>query len=137
MKIAVAVDGSENALRAANYALMLVEKLAEAQLEIISVSDYKRAEEEQVILQSPRNLSLHQEKVVQPVIDKANEAEINSHVVLLTGHPVEEIVNYVNANQVSHLILGSRGLNTMQEMVLGSVSRQVMELANCPVTIIK
>ncbi|MGM0899696.1 MAG: universal stress protein [Bacillota bacterium] len=35
------------------------------------------------------------------------------------------------------IIIGSRGLNALQSMVLGSVSHKVMKRASCPVMIVK
>ena len=35
------------------------------------------------------------------------------------------------------VIAGSRGLNTLQEMVLGSVSHKIAKRVKCPVMIIK
>ncbi|WP_255407588.1 universal stress protein [Sporosarcina sp. P20a] len=43
----------------------------------------------------------------------------------------------MQTENVEQLVLGSRGMNIMQEVALGSVSRSVMEQANCPVTIVK
>ncbi|WP_432813984.1 universal stress protein [Sporosarcina aquimarina] len=39
-----------------------------------------------------------------------------------------------NAN---HLVIESRGLNCVQEMMLGSVKHKMIKEAKCPVTIIK
>jgi nucleotide-binding universal stress UspA family protein len=35
------------------------------------------------------------------------------------------------------MIIGSRGLNSLQEMVLGSVSYKVIKRVQCPVLIVK
>ena len=35
------------------------------------------------------------------------------------------------------VIIGSRGLNSLQEMVLGSVSHKVVKRVKCPVHIVK
>lgn len=56
---------------------------------------------------------------------------------MLKGHPSQEIIKYVNEQSINQLVIGSRGLNVFQEMVLGSVSHKVMKHANCPVTIVK
>ncbi|MCY8631696.1 universal stress protein, partial [Bacillus spizizenii] len=53
------------------------------------------------------------------------------------GEPGPTIVSYANENQFDMLIVGSRGLNSLQEMVLGSVSHKVAKRANCPVLIVK
>ncbi len=137
MKIAVAVDGSKHAIRAAEYALSLLKNEQQAELEVISVTDYNRVEDEQLLLQSPKSLSLYQDRIVRPVVELAEKAGVKTTVTLLRGNPDEEIIKHLNTEDVEQLVLGSRGMNIMQEMVLGSVSRSVMEKANCPVTIVK
>ena len=47
------------------------------------------------------------------------------------------IVEYTNKNQFDVVVIGSRGLNALQEMVLGSVSHKIAKRANCPVLIVK
>ena len=137
MKIAVAVDGSQHAIRAAEYALTLLKNVEDAELEVISVTDYNKVEDEQLLLQSPKSLSLYQDRIVRPVVEMAEKAGIKTTVTLLRGNPDEEIIKHLHTEEVEQLVLGSRGMNMMQEMVLGSVSRNVMEKANCPVTIVK
>ena len=137
MKIAVALDGSKHAIRAAEYALSLLKNEQQAELEVISVTDYNRVEDEQLLLQSPKSLSLYQDRIVRPVVELAEKAGVKTTVTLLRGNPDEEIIKHLNTEDVEQLVLGSRGMNIMQEMVLGSVSRSVMEKANCPVTIVK
>ena len=58
-------------------------------------------------------------------------------VTILKGEPGPEIVAYVNERNVDIVVLGSRGLNGLQEMVLGSVSHKVMKRVNCPALIVK
>ncbi|ARF17065.1 universal stress protein [Sporosarcina ureae] len=137
MKIAVAVDGSEHAFRAAKYALTLLENVQDAELEVISVTDYNKVEDEQLLLQNLKSLSLYQDRIVRPVVELAEEAGVKTKITLLRGNPDQEIINHLQTEKVGQLVLGSRGMNIMQEVVLGSVSRSVMEKANCPVTIVK
>lgn len=53
MKIAVAVDGSNNVLRAVEHAIMVAQYLPEAHLEIIIIADYNKAKDERLLAQSP------------------------------------------------------------------------------------
>lgn len=137
MKIAVAIDGSENALRAARHAIVLTEHLPEAYLEIIYVADYNKAKDERLLSQSPESLSLKREQKVNPILSLAKTAGVKAKVTMLKGNPSQELITYVNGNEIDQLILGSRGLNVFQEMILGSVSHKVMKHVNCPVTIVK
>lgn len=137
MKIAVAVDGSENALRAAKHATMLATYLPDAHLEIIYVADYKKAVDDRLLAQNPEGLALKREQLVHPILAIAEEAGIKTHTTILKGNPSQEIITYVNTEKIDKLVLGSRGLNAFQEMVLGSVSHKVMKHVDCPMTIVK
>ncbi|PID14871.1 universal stress protein [Sporosarcina sp. P34] len=137
MKIAVAIDGSEHAFRAAKYALTLLKDAQDAELEVISVTDYNKVEDEQLLLQNLKSLSLYQDRIVRPVVELADKVGVKTSITLLRGKPDLEIIKYLQTANVEQLVLGSRGMNIMQEVVLGSVSRSVMEQANCPVTIVK
>lgn len=137
MKLAVAVDGSDNALRAAKHAVMLAKHLPEVHLEVIYVVDYNKAKDDRLLTQSPESLVLKREQVVHSVLELAKSVNVEVQFTKLRGNPSHEIVKYVNGKSVDQLIIGSRGLNTFQEMILGSVSHKVMKLVKCPVTIVK
>lgn len=137
MKIAVAIEGSDNAFRAAEHAVLLASYLPEAHLEIIYVVDYNKVKDELLLSQSQESLLLKREQKVHPVVELAKQAQIKAKIITLKGNPSSEIIQYVNATSVDKLVLGSRGLNALQEMVLGSVSHKVMKHVNCPVTIVK
>ncbi|MCM3711838.1 universal stress protein [Sporosarcina luteola] len=137
MKIAVAIDGSENALRAAKHAITLAQHFPEAQLEFIFVADYNKAKDERLLSQSEESLLLKRKQKVDPVLELARNAGVIAKLTMLKGDPSLEIIKYVNAESIDQLIIGSRGLSTFQEMILGSVSHKVMKHVNCPVTVVK
>lgn len=137
MKIAVAIDGSENALRAAKHAITLCKSLPDAHLEIIYVSDYNKAKDERLLSQSPESVTLKRNQKVLPIVELAKDVSVKTKITMLKGNPSQEIVKYVNSEEIDQLVIGSRGLNTFQEMVLGSVSHKVMKHVNCPITIVK
>lgn len=137
MKIAVAVDGSDNALRAAKHAILLAQYLPEAHLEIINVADHNKAKDEYLLAQSPESLALKREQKLNPIRDLAKSVGVEIKITMLKGNPSQEIIKYVKEQSIDQLVIGSRGLNAFQEMMLGSVSHKVMKHAHCPVTIVK
>ncbi|MGG0670808.1 universal stress protein [Sporosarcina koreensis] len=137
MKIAVAIDGSTNALRAAKHAITLAQHFPEAQLEFIYVADFNKAKDERLLSQSEESLQLKRKQKVDPVLELAHNAGVQAKMTMLKGDPSQEIIKYVNAEAIDQLVIGSRGLNTFQEMILGSVSHKVMKHVNCPVTVVK
>jgi nucleotide-binding universal stress UspA family protein len=137
MKIAVAIDGSENALRAARHAITLAQHFPGAQLEIIYVADYDKAKDERLLAQNEESLLLKRQQKIDPVLELAHRAGVKAKMTLLKGNPSQEIIKFVNDEAMDQLVIGSRGLNAFQEMVLGSVSHKVMKHVNCPVTVVK
>src|SRR5690625_310106 len=137
MKIAVAVDGSDNSLRAAKHAILLAQHLPDAHLEIINVADYSKVKDEHLLAQNVEGLALKREKKIHPIRELAESVKVEIKITMLKGNPSKEIIKYVKDHGIDQLVIGSRGLNTFQEMMLGSVSHKVMKHANCPVTVVK
>lgn len=53
------------------------------------------------------------------------------------GHPSEEIVAHARKLHCELIVMGSRGLSPVEEIVLGSVSDRVLRRAPCAVTIVR
>nr|WP_295971293.1 universal stress protein [uncultured Bacillus sp.] len=137
-KILLAADGSEHALRAAGKAAELAQLAGkDAVIEIIYVVDFE-TEKKDVL----RNIDLEgvkeeRKRRLQLTEGKITAAGVKSKTIILHGEPGPTVVSYANENQFDIVVLGSRGLNTLQEMVLGSVSHKVIKRVQCPVMIVK
>lgn len=136
-QILLAVDGSDHSLRAAKQAVKLASGSTESQVTIVFVADYDNAKNEVLHSGSSMELDLQRRKKLQPVEEKMAAASIRYKVEILHGTPGPAIVEYANKEGFDVLVIGSRGLNSLQEMVLGSVSHKVVKRANCPVLIVK
>ncbi len=134
MKIGVAIDGSQNALRAVEHAVKTAGMFPEAQLKMIYVVDFGTANDER---SSKEDRETIRQRVTEPAMELARQAQTNVELVIFEGEPAQGIVKYADASLLDHLVIGSRGLNVVQEMVLGSVSHKVIKEVKCPVTIIK
>ncbi|OXL85808.1 universal stress protein [Paenibacillus sp. SSG-1] len=72
---------------------------------------------------------------LQQAKSKLKSAGINAETVHLKGDPAHEILNYARDTEQQLIIIGSRGLRGIKEMMLGSVSHKVSQLSHCPVLI--
>lgn len=135
-KMLVAVDGSENSMRAAKHAAHIASLSENCSVTIIYVADYSKIQSD-VLYESLDQLKEENRKKVIPAEQIFQNKNIPYTVEILQGVPGQTIVNYANKQQFDILIIGSRGLNALQKMVLGSVSHKVVKGANCPVLVVK
>lgn len=85
------------------------------------------------ILNEMEKASLEQ---LQQAKSKLKSAGINPETIHLKGDPAHEILNYARDTEQQLIIIGSRGLRGIKEMMLGSVSHKVSQLSSCPVLIV-
>ncbi|KIL41665.1 hypothetical protein SD70_06000 [Gordoniibacillus kamchatkensis] len=58
-------------------------------------------------------------------------------VSVVSGIPEDEIVKFAASNGCDMIVVGSRGLSGLKELILGSVSHFVAQNADIPVLIVK
>lgn len=138
-KILVPVDGSDNALRAVHYAAGVAKENPAVQLELLHVLD-------PIALRSYATLSHEEVKKFQ--VEEAaaklrsaqqalDEAGVRYEVRSRIGSTPNEISHQVQESGCEAIIMGTRGMGPMANLVIGSVATQVVHLVSVPVTLIK
>ena len=135
--ILLAWDGSEHSTRAVDKAIEIAKCDTESKVVVVYVADTSKAKSE--VLQNWNSVDITgtKEQRLRNIEDKVKKAEIQYEIKMLQGEPGPAIVEYTNKNKFDVVVVGSRGLNALQEMVLGSVSHKVAKRANCPVLTVK
>lgn len=138
-EILVPVDGSDNGLRAVRHAIEMARVLGTevrlfyvfpgASVEIIGMAGMSRDDIDQAA-----------QAAAQRVFDKVH-AELGDAGVPVTdetsiGDPAEEIIRYTEDDEGVMVVMGRRGLNRMQSLLMGSVSEKVIRYARCPITVV-
>ncbi len=136
-KILLAWDGSEHSVRAANKAIEIATCTKDSEVVVVYVKDTDKSKSE--VLQNWNSIEITspKEERIKHIDKLAKESNIHYKVELLHGEPGQAIVEYANKHKFDVVVVGSRGLNALQEMVLGSVSHKIAKRANCPVMIVK
>jgi nucleotide-binding universal stress UspA family protein len=70
------------------------------------------------------------------MVSMAAEHGISARPVVKKGDAKRMILQEVNERRITGMVVGSRGANPLQEVMLGSVSLTVMRQASCPVVIV-
>jgi len=139
-KVLVPIDGSENSLHAVDMVIKAIAEgrqfdvhLLNVQPQIVSgharmylrkdLIDEYYGEEAQKALQSAKDR-----------LDKVGIPYTTSHQV---GNAPEAIAKYVKSKGCEQIVMGTRGLGSVQSMMLGSVATKVLHLVDVPVTLVK
>lgn len=135
-RILVPIDSSEIAERAMKEAIKL-NRANEAEIHIFYVADINKLA---INAYLSNNILVEIEKAGQRILDAAKELfpeDMKVVPVYRTGDPAEEIRDYEREISADLIVMGSRGLGLVRGVLLGSVSKYVLEHAKCPVLIVK
>ncbi|HLT27152.1 MAG TPA: universal stress protein [Zeimonas sp.] len=141
MKLLVAIDGSDNALRAARFAASLLEQLREpGSITLISVHDdvalrnARRFVGKQVVDEYLRDLSEQDLAGAREMLDGLN---IPYDCLIRVGPIANEISQAADPDRFAMVVLGSKGRTGLRDLLIGSVARRVSEISRIPVLLVK
>ncbi|MDA8228636.1 MAG: universal stress protein [Desulfitobacterium hafniense] len=68
---------------------------------------------------------------------KGKEQSLEISCVLLTGNPAETMIRYAYEGNFDLIVVGTRGLGRLKQLLIGSVAQKVVTCANTPVLVIR
>jgi nucleotide-binding universal stress UspA family protein len=139
-KLLVAVDGSDSSNRALDYALRLAAECG-GEIHLLNVNpDPLVYGEIQVYVPMERMVELqrqHSETVLGPAVRKADAAGVRQTSEIATGDAASVISECAIKQKCDGIIMGTRGMGAVGNLLLGSVATKVVHLATVPVTLVK
>jgi nucleotide-binding universal stress UspA family protein len=136
-KILHANDGSEHAFHALTLAIAIAKK-NDSELHMICVEEIDHMLEfidevrEEIGVASRRFHGVQQ---------RAHALAAESHVLLHThvvaGHPVRDIVKFAAKIGAELLVIGATGHSALYERMIGSRADRIVQMAPCPVLVVK
>ena len=125
------IDGSAHSTRALQEAIKIA-KTTSGTLTLLTVQPSHPkilSPPKQPSSDTPKSIILAEgQKLVQ-------EQGVFAETVLLEGNVVDQIVNTAKEGNFDLIVVGARGLNRFEEVLLGSISHGVIEKAPCPVIV--
>jgi nucleotide-binding universal stress UspA family protein len=143
--ILVALDGSDHANHALSVALDLADKYT-AKLVLLTVfhSTYFPVVEpsvevimaQEAYLQSQRT---HSQRLLTEAAQRVRQShpDLDVTTTLVEGRPADKIIETAQQESSDLIVMGSRGVGGIRQLVLGSVSDRVADSAPCPVLIVR
>ncbi|MCS0790569.1 universal stress protein [Cytobacillus firmus] len=136
-KILIAADGSDHSIRAAAKAIQLAEQNPDSEITVVYAVDGQTSKEDILHHFDKSIVDQVRKKRLEPIENLLKEKGISYEIEILQGEPGPAIVEFSNKMDFDVAVVGSRGLNTLQEMVLGSVSHKIAKRVKAPVLIVK
>jgi len=136
-KILHANDGSEHAFHALAFAIALA-KQNRSDLHMICVEevDYMPEFIEEV-REETGTAARRYHKVIQRARAAADESQVKLHTHIVAGHPVRDIVDFAVEIDAKLLVIGATGHSALYERLIGSRADRIVQLAPCPVLVVK
>ncbi|MCC5859314.1 MAG: universal stress protein [Ectothiorhodospiraceae bacterium] len=144
-KIIVPLDGSENALRALQHAVSLARAAgmelhllhafpvgSTALMDLLHYPEIAKAKAEGQL----RRAREEEAARIFPVARERIPDGVQVEEVSVMGDPAEEILGYAGEHPEAMIVMGTRGASEYMELLVGSVTTQVVHHATCPVTIV-
>lgn len=135
-KILVGYDGSDAARKAFDVALDLSAKHG-AELWVVSVAQPLAIGDDvetEAVIENSRN---YRRQLLAELRSVIVEKGVEVHYEVAVGHPAEQIIYDADRHAVDLIVVGDRGRSKLARLLLGSVSRHVVEFAGRAVMVVR
>jgi nucleotide-binding universal stress UspA family protein len=135
-KILIAYDGSEASRKAFDTAADLAVR-HNAELFVVSVArppEVADDVETEAMIESSRQYHRRMLAELKPALA---EKKIKAHLEVAVGHPAQQIIYDADRHGVDLIVVGDRGRSKFARLLLGSVSKQVVQYAARAVLVVR
>ncbi len=138
-RILVAVDGSERADRAAQFAVDLAKRMTEVELLLLNAQE--AVDESQTHGLGRDAIVKHREILASATATEARaliqRAGLSCTFEWHFGEPAQVIADFASSQHCNLIVMGTQGAGAVQNLMLGSVAQSALHLASVPVALVK
>ena len=135
-KILVPMDGSKNSLRGLDAAIYIARQCHATLTGLYVMPIYPKS-----LLLKPIPYEAELAKIARAFLEKAKTRSAQNGIVfnekIVKGHVAEVILDFAKEKKIDLIVMGARGMGSVKEVFLGSVSNAVVHKSKIPVLIIK
>jgi nucleotide-binding universal stress UspA family protein len=138
MKIMVCTDGSEYGDKAVKYAAQFADNYG-IDLTILHVIEDTTTQAELPTYPGFKPKREEAEQILSQAKKLATEVSKNvtCHERIAIGPITSEIVRIAAVEDFDGIVVGTKGIRGLKRMLIGSIARQVIRHAHCPVTVVR
>lgn len=148
MRFIVAVDGSAESDRALEHAGRVVDPDRDS-LTLVHVvnpdvyADTRSSplasvsDADDVLVATVADAEERGGEVLEDALETTGEMGVPADTELLYGNPATELSRFAREESFDGIFVGHRGMTERAERVLGSVAKDLVERADCPVTVVR
>jgi len=130
-------DGSEPAFRALALAIAIAKQNAAA-LHLVCVEEIPPMPEYLEEIREAKGTAARRFHTVVERARRLAKAEgLDLHVHILVGHPVRVIVDLAPRIGADLMVIGATGHSALYERLIGSRADRIVQMADCPVLVVK
>jgi nucleotide-binding universal stress UspA family protein len=132
----LALDDSETAKRACAAAAQLA-TLSGGEVRVVHVREYGFAGRAGQVSDEERSDA---QAIVDGAVAKLAEAGVKASGTVrgaLFGHGAAEILDEAASVGATTIVMGSRGLNSLEDLIVGSTTHKVLHLGTLPVLVVR
>jgi nucleotide-binding universal stress UspA family protein len=129
-RVLLPVDGSEHSIRAVRFLIKLYPKLAPLDVHLLHVLVPAILSSDKAVVDGSAGPRTAAAKAMLDLAAIPYTSEVQR------GYVGSSVVAYAKANRCDGIVMGTRGMGTTEQL-LGSTARQVLLLADVPVTLVR
>jgi nucleotide-binding universal stress UspA family protein len=141
MKILIPVDGSENALRAVRHVIDTRHWYATpVQVHLLNVQPPVASGAVKMFISRDQLQDYYEEegqKALKAARDLVQTAGLECHARVGVGDAAGTLTGFAGSEQCDLIVMGTRGMGAIGNMMLGSVATKVIHLAPVPVQLVR
>jgi nucleotide-binding universal stress UspA family protein len=139
-KLLVPIDGSDSSMRALNYAIKLAQAHPTFALHLLTVHPEPIVYGEIQVYVSREKMEemqlAHCLDILQPAIEATKAAGVPYASEVLVGETAQIIAKRAHELNCDAIVMGTRGMSAIANLVMGSVATKVLHLTKLPVTLV-